>query len=249
MAHRPARRPPLGGRSLAAAVAAGAALVAGALVAASLVSARGDDGPAPPPASAQPTVRGAAETERLLRGIPQDGIALGSPNAPVTLVEFADLQCPYCALWAQEAFPAIVDEYVRPGRVRIVFRGLAFLGPDSETALRTALAAGAQGRLWNVLHLLYTNQGAENAGWVTEDLLREIGGGVPGLDARRMLALRGSPDVVRQLAAAERSASLAGVHGTPSFAAGPTGGPLRPLPVDSLDAGPFRERLDDLLAR
>jgi protein-disulfide isomerase len=96
---------------------------------------------------------------------------LGSPDAPVTVVEYADLQCPFCAEWARRAFGEIVRDYVAPGRVRIEFRGLVFLGPDSEVALRTALAAGRQDRLWDVVHLLYANQGAENAGWVTQDLL------------------------------------------------------------------------------
>ena len=159
---QPAPRPT---RLLVGAVIGGAALLAALMVAASVLGSRGDSNAPAPAANAAGEVAEAAETEALLRGIPQDGIALGSPNAPVTLVEYADLQCPYCAIWAREAFPAIVDEYVRPGHVRLVFRGLAFIGPESDTALRTALAAGAQGRLWNVVHLLYGNQGAENAGW------------------------------------------------------------------------------------
>ena len=139
----------------------GAALLAAVMVAASVFGSRGGaDAPkvsGAPAAEAPATVAATAETEALLRGIPQDGIALGSPDAPVTLVEYADLQCPYCAMWARDAFPAIVDEYVRPGHVRVVFRGLAFIGPESDTALRTALAAGSQGRLWHVVHLLYGN--------------------------------------------------------------------------------------------
>jgi len=222
------------------------------MVVASVVGARSDS-EAPvagaPAADAADAVSAAAETEALLRGIPQDGIALGSPDAPVTLVEYADLQCPYCAIWARDAFPAIVDEYVRPGHVRVVFRGLAFIGPESDTALRTALAAGAQGRLWNVVHLLYGNQGAENAGWVTDDLLHELGGSIGGLDAARMLAERESAPVEHELAAAQRAAEAAGIHGTPSFQAGPTEGALEPLPVTSLGPEEIRARLDALLAR
>ena len=67
---------------------------------------------------------------------------LGKANAPVTIVEYADFQCPYCAQWAVDSFPAIVNEYVRPGKVRVVYDGVAFLGPDSLTALQTAFAAG-----------------------------------------------------------------------------------------------------------
>ena len=235
---------------LVAAVIGGAALLAAVMVGASVLGSRGDSSPARGPAAVPAAkVAAAAETEALLRGIPQDGVALGSPDAPVTLVEYADLQCPYCAIWARDAFPAVVDEYVRPGHVRLVFRGLAFIGPESDTALRTALAAGSQGRLWHVVHLLYGNQGAENAGWVTDELLGELGRSVGGLDSARMLAERGSAPVERELAAAQRAAGAAGIQGTPSFQAGPTGGALEPLPVTSLGPEEIRARLDALLAR
>ena len=90
-----------------------------------------------PPASSS---RARPRRARSSRASPRTGTAIGSPDAPVTLVEFADLQCPFCAQWATDAFPDLVEEYVRPGRLRIEFRGLAFIGPDSEKALRAALS-------------------------------------------------------------------------------------------------------------
>jgi protein-disulfide isomerase len=214
------------------------------LIAASLVGASGDERKTVPPSTSQ-----LAGDPALLRGLPQRGRILGSPNAPVTLVEYADLQCPYCAQWARSAFPELVRDYVRPGHVRIEFRGLAFLGPDSDLALRTALAAGNQNRLWDVVHLLYANQGAENGGWVTEDLLDGIGAAIPGLNARRMLGQRWSPRVEREVAGAATAAERDGISGTPAFLAGPTGGKLEPIVLSSLDAGPVRAHLDALLAR
>ena len=160
-------------------VAAGAVL-AGGLVAAMIASTGGSETPA-----ATPT--GAARVAAMLGGIPQQGAALGSPSAPVTLVEFADVQCPYCAEWAIRALPGIVSQYVRTGKVRILFNGMAFVGPDSETALRTAAAAGQQGRFWNVLELLFENQGGENSGWATDSLLRSIGDAVAGARHGKML--------------------------------------------------------------
>lgn len=234
-------------RGLLAVSLGAAVLVASALIAASLVGARSSEEDAA--AELAVASAGPAGSGSLLRGVRQDGAALGSPDAPVTLVEYADLQCPYCAQWARAAFPELVRDYVRAGRVRMVFRGLAFLGPDSDTALRAALAAGEQGRLWDVVHLLFANQGSENRGWVTEDLLGRIVTAVPGLDGAQMLEQRWSPQVGRGLAAAAAAAERDGISGTPAFLAGPTGGTLEPVVVSSLDAASFRAHLDALLAR
>ena len=165
-----------GRRLRLAAVFGTAAALAAVLVGASLIGSR-DEGSAPAPAAAP-------EQERsLFAGIEQNGPALGSPRAPLTLVEYADLQCPYCAQWARDALPTLVEDYVRAGRLRIVFHGLAFIGPDSDKALRTAVAAGREDHLWDVVHGLYLSQGGENAGWVTDELVAGIAKGVPGLDA------------------------------------------------------------------
>jgi protein-disulfide isomerase len=167
----------------------------------------------------------------------------------VTLVEFADPQCPYCAQWSGQAFPELVRDYVRPGKVRIIFAGLAFIGPDSDEALRFALAAGRQGKLWQVMDLLYANQGAENSGWVSQDVLREIGDAVPGLDVERALRETQSQEVESQLAAAKDLQARLGVRSTPAFAASRAGGQLAPVQVTSLDAGGITPSLDRLLAR
>ena len=191
--------------------------------------------------------RGSDEPPGLLDGIPQDGLVLGDPDAPVTLVEFADLQCPYCARFSRTTLPAIVAEYVRPGHVRLVFRGVAFLGPDSGEALRAVLAAGLQGKLWQLAELLYEAQGRENSGWVTDELLLELGGRVDGLDVERMMAERDSDAVDLELERARAAAIQAGIEGTPSFWAGPTDEPLRLLAAGAAPAPIFRSVLNAVL--
>jgi len=229
---------------LLAAVLLAAAGIAAALIA---VSVTGSDGGGKPA-----EVTGAAETARLLGGIPQSGNVLGDPKAPLTLVEYAEPQCPFCGLWARSALPAIIRDYVRPGRVKLVFQGLVFIQPtaDSERALRTALAAGRQNRLWHVIELLYRNQGEEGTGWISDGLLRSIGAAVPGLDVERMLDERESPEVDRALAEAQQAAAAAGVTGTPTFELGRSGGTLRRLAVPSAaaltDPGYFASALDAL---
>jgi len=190
-------------------------------------------------------VDGVATTKALLKGIPQRGTTLGSAKAPVTLVEYADLQCPYCARFSNEDFPGIVRDYVRTGKVKMVFRGLTFVGPESKTALETALAAGAQQRLWHVVKLLYANQGGENEGWVSEELLRGVGEAVPGLSVDAMLESRSDPAIANELTAAQGAANMDGVTGTPTFAVGPTGGALTVVP--SSEAAQIRAALDAAL--
>ena len=216
------------------AIVVGAAVLAAALVAASQLGARDATEAAPARAG-------------LFTGIPQDGLALGRDDAPVTLVEYADLQCPYCAQWSLGTLPVLVTRYVRTGRLRIVFRGLAFIGPDSETALRTAIAAGRDGRLWDVVHGIYGRQGAENAGWLTGDVLDEVAREA-GLDPADLAERRHEAWVDAQLAASRALAEASGVQGTPSFQLGRTGGPLERLGLDSLAPEAITPAIDALLA-
>lgn len=191
-------------------------------------------------------VPGAADTIALFRGIPQRLNGLGKASAPVTMVEFADLQCPVCAHYTLDAMPALVDEYVRTGKVKFVFSGMHFIGPDSEKALRAVYAAGLQGRLWQFADLLYKDQGGENEGWVTDDLLRSIGNSLPGFDTKKMLADMSSEQVTNAIALSDQQAQSASVGGTPTFFAGPTGGTLTQVAVSSLTPDAFRPTLDSL---
>jgi protein-disulfide isomerase len=87
------------GRRRSALLAVGTGLAIGAvLIAASLLSAGSGATSAPPTAPTQ-SLSGVVEVSTMLDGIPQDGTTLGRANAPVTLLEYADLQCPYCAQW------------------------------------------------------------------------------------------------------------------------------------------------------
>jgi protein-disulfide isomerase len=218
----------------------GAALAAAVLCTAALIAASQLTG-------GTTTARVPAARPTLFAGIPQRGNVLGSPHAPLTLVEYADLQCPYCGAFARETLPALVSEYVRSGQVRLVFRGMAFVGPESLTALRAVVAAGRQDRLWDFAHAIYASQGAENTGWVTDSYLRALATAIPALDADRLLGDAGSASVTRDLIALEHVAHADGITGTPSFRLGRTGGRLLPLEITSLDISAFRPAIDRLL--
>jgi protein-disulfide isomerase len=214
----------------------GAIVAAVALVVVALLL-RGEDS-APPPSST-PAVD--------LQGIPQEGVVLGAPDATVTLIEYADLQCPGCRFYTEEMFPAIVNEYVRPGSVKTEFRGFPFIGEDSVKALRFILAAGQQDRLWQLQEALYRNQGGENEGWVTDDLIRTVATEIAGLDVDRLFADAQSDEIVSAAEEAVPQAEAAGIAGTPTFLI--KVGDAEPSAVqDGLDLAQLRAALDDALS-
>jgi protein-disulfide isomerase len=222
---------------------AGAALAA-VLVGASVLGGRGATAAAP----ATTTSPNAGEPS-LFAGIPQQGSALGSPTAPLTLIEYADLQCPYCAQWALGALPTVVDRYVKTGKLRIVFSGMAFVGPDSRTGLETAIVAGRSNHLWDVVHGLYAAQGAENSGWVTDGLITEVAASVPSLDGSQLIDSRSAGWVETELRRVLTVAQAAGVNSTPTFQLGRTGGPFELVHVSSLGPEGITPAIDAALAR
>jgi protein-disulfide isomerase len=215
----------------------GGVLVAAAAIAAALVLVSRGGGSDSSTATNTTTVR-----STQLAGIPQHGVTLGKPSAP-GLIEYADLQCPYCGEFARNVLPTVVREYVRPGKLKLVFRGLAFIGPDSTKALQAVYSASEQNRAWDVLEALYEAQGTENTGWVTDDLLHQIGAGIQGLDVDRWLAQTDSPTVRKEFAAANEGASKHGVRSTPTFFLGD-----REVRLTALTPAAFRQAIDPLLA-
>ena len=128
-----------------------------------------------------------------------------------------------------------------------MYRGLGFIGPDSQNALRTAIAAGAQNRLWNVMDLIYRNQGQENA-WVTDEVLRGIVSGA-GANANEVMAARNNPAVTARMNAWATLASTNGVNGVPAFFVGRRGAGLSRIPLRRIDIAEFRAPLNRALQR
>jgi protein-disulfide isomerase len=219
-------------RNLLIALVAGAAVVA-AVVIGGLVLGGGDD---------SVDVSSAA----YLDGIPQERAVLGNPDATVTLITFEDIQCPVCQAWTEEGQADVVAEYVEPGRVKMRYVGLAFLGADSEKALRYALAAGEQSKLWQYTELLYANQGPENSGWVTDGLLEQIATGL-GLDWEQLQEDADSGVVRQQITSMNNEATQKQVQGTPSFFVQVGDEDAYQVQPTSFSVESFRPILDDAL--
>lgn len=221
-----------------AAILGGVVVVAIAVAVLAIALGGGDD-------EKKPDGGGGAKTS-IFAGIPQDGEWLGSPDAPVVVEEFADLQCPFCREYATDVLPTLVKEYVKPGTVRMRLRLLAFLGPDSRRGAQAAALASLQDKMWDFAEDFYVNQGTENTGYA-DDAFLVARMKAAGLDRAKVLAQRDDPRVASLPAKVSADAEKHKVDSTPSFLVGSRGGGLKPLVVQSLDVASFRAGLDAAL--
>jgi protein-disulfide isomerase len=174
---------------------------------------------------------------------------IGKPKAPVTIVEFADLQCPFCAQFSSNALPGVVQRYVRAGKVKVELRLLRFLGSDSDPAARAAAAASQQNKMWQFAALFYRNQGQENTGYVTNAFVRRIARGVPGLNVTKFSRAMGGSAARDQVALSERRAQVLGVNSTPTVYAGRTGAQPKPIDTSQFSSEQISSEIQPLLGR
>ena len=166
---------------------------------------------------------GSAAAYVLFEGVPQHGDVLGSPSAPVTMVEFVDPQCPYCGQFETQVLPTIVQRFVRTGRVRIKLEAWAFIGADSARGQAAELAAAEQNRMFDYTEVLYANQRTENTGWLSDGMVAAIAESIPGLRVHALLQARGSAVVQAAQKQVAEAVTAAGVDQTPTIFVGRTG--------------------------
>ena len=149
-------------------------------------------------------------TTHLLPPLGDRDHALGPADAPVTLVEYGDYECPYCGM----AYPIVASILERMGdSIRFAFRHfpLTQLHPHAQHAAEMAEAAGARGKFWDMHDLLYQNQAALE----DEDLISYAAGlGIPPDWAAQALATHTFAGKVRE---DFMSGVRSGVNGTPTF--------------------------------
>jgi protein-disulfide isomerase len=175
------------------------------------------------------------DVDKLLAGIPQDGSVLGDPDAPVTLVEFADLQCPACQAASETIIPDVISGPVKSGKASYEFNNWAILGPDSTTAAKAALAASEQNLMQQYVENFYADQGTENSGYVTDDFLKDIAekAGIPDMD--KWEADRDLPKWDQVLLEVDNQAIDSSFTGTPTFAIKNADGSLDQIDARSAD--------------
>jgi protein-disulfide isomerase len=109
---------------------------------------------------------------------------IGNPDAPVTLIEFGDFQCEFCARFAKIAEPDINATYIQTGKANMVFKHFVTHGADSITAAIASQCANEQDHFWNFYKTAYENQGPENSGWANTENMKEFASQIPGLDTQ-----------------------------------------------------------------
>lgn len=192
---------------------------------------------------------GASDVQALLKGIPQTGTTLGWPVAPVTMTEYIDLQCPICDEFETQVFPDLVHRYIRTKKVKVVMKPWAFIGPDSFRGQAVALAAAKQNKAFNFAAVLYDNQGTENTGWLTDDMLYTIAASVPGLKIDPLFSQRSSAAVKSEASQVAADATAQKVSGTPTiFVEAAAGRPVRVPMKNGLDETTLVQYLNSALA-
>ena len=169
---------------------------------------------------------------------------LGSADAPVMIIEFTDLQCPYCARFARDTWPQLRERYVDTGKVRFATRDLPL--PFHEFALPAAVAsrcAGQQGKFWEYREALFRDQSRLGQAPYAE-LAATF-----GLDATRFEACRADPKVEQEVRADMKLAASSGISATPSFVIGRVvnGAFEGEVIAGAQSFAVFQQRLDSLL--
>jgi len=193
----------------------------------------------------------AKELTALVGGIPESGIALGKPTAPVTLQYFGDLECPICREFTLGALPFLINKWVRAGDLRVEYHSLETATREPETFKKqqeAALAAGAQNKMWPFIETFYHEQGEEDSGYVTESYLEGIAKQVPALNLTQWQEARGNKKYASEVEEDAQTANNEGFTGTPSFLIGRSGGSTQKLEYTSLtEPTSFDQAIEKLL--
>lgn len=140
----------------------------------------------------------------------------GSETAAVTVFEFSDFQCPFCGRFENTVAPALLQQYVDTGKIKIVYKHSAFLGPESVWAAQASECAADQGRFWEYHDLLFDRQAGENQGAFNKDKLigfaKEL-----SLDMTKFEPCLTNDETLARVQADTQEGQQAGVRGTPTF--------------------------------
>jgi protein-disulfide isomerase len=187
-------------------------------------------------------------TQVAAGSITDDGRIRGNADAPITLIEYSDFTCGYCAKFFQETWPRLQAKYIDTGKVRFVYRD--YPRSDQGVGIEAAVAArcaGAQGRYWPMHDRLFSERGRLNSGSFKE-YAKAI-----GLDQAAFGKCFDERQYLESIFQDRNEANRWGFHGTPGFILIRTiGGPTEKEPAIAIPGAvpfnEFAEEIDRMLA-
>ncbi len=188
-------------------------LIAGVLVAGAVIYSTGlKNSPAGPTPSNQ-KVPSAVTLE-----LNSEDVILGDPKAPVTVVAYEDYQCPFCGRFFSQSENLIKENFVKTGKVKMVYRHFAFLGPESVAAAEATECAKDQGKFWEYHDALYVAEikdGKEHNGNLNETLFKSLASQL-GLDTAKFSSCVTSKKYANKVQKDYDQGVVLGVSATPT---------------------------------
>lgn len=186
----------------------GAIVLAGAVIAVAVIYSVNN----PSPKNA-----GKGETAAIaaLPAVTSNDFVLGEANAPVTIVEYGDFQCPFCGKFFKDTESVLRENYIKTGKVKFIYRDFAFLGQESLWSANAARCAGEQGKFWQYHDYLFNNQRGENQNAFSKNNLKSFAAAL-SLDKEKFNACLDTDKYSEEIKKETKAGGEAGVQGTPA---------------------------------
>lgn len=140
---------------------------------------------------------------------------LGDKNAKITIVEFADFQCPFCRNFLENTLSEVKKDYIDKGKVKFYYRNFAFLGSESTWAAEASECANEQDKFWEFHDYLFAHQQGENLGTFSKDNLKKFATEL-GFDTQKFSGCLDSEKYKTNVEKDLAEGRQAGVSGTPA---------------------------------
>jgi len=141
---------------------------------------------------------------------------LGDPNAPVTLIEFGDYQCHFCNVHFHNTEHRLLENFIKTGKVKMIFKDFTIIGPDSINAAHGTHCANDQDKFWEYHDILYNNWTGENNGWASSDNLLRFAQEIE-LDIDQWSDCMIDEKYSQIISNSNKDARELGITGTPAF--------------------------------
>jgi protein-disulfide isomerase len=141
---------------------------------------------------------------------------LGNLDAEVTLVEFGDYQCHFCNVYYQNTEHRIYENYVKTGKINVIFKDYTIIGPDSTIAALGAHCASEQGKFWEYHNTLYENWNGENNGWAGQENIFRFAEQIE-LNMDEFIECNVDKRYEQKISKSNNDARTLGITGTPAF--------------------------------